>query len=382
MTEEHLNYDVENPGDTTTKPTDEPGKTPDEIETSTEISSYPIEKYKKQHRIWKTVGLCLIGFYIIACVGIIFTIRFISRKINGQDTMLDTIEIPVMESVSTVDSSVEWVPDDPFYRQNIEDGSTIIKVPAGDFLMGNPGLSVYLDEYWVYETEVTVVQYRDFLNSSDWPQDEYWKDWVEDRPNLHMYYSGEWWVDEGYEDYPVVDITWADARAYCQWAGGDLPTEAQWEKAARGEDLRNYPWGMSSWTGSFAFANICGTNCLEEIEVPMGIDDGYATAAPVGSYPEGASPYGALDMFGNVAEWTLDWYAANDFDQIDLVNPQGPSNGETRVYRGGSWRSGIFYYEVDGNGDSILTQLDIRSRGSADPQLISNSLGFRCVIEP
>jgi formylglycine-generating enzyme required for sulfatase activity len=104
--------------------------------------------------------------------------------------------------------------------------------------------------------------------------------------------------------------------------------------------------------------------------------------APVGSFPEGISPYGALDMFGNVGEWTLDWWAESDFDQLDLVNPQGPADGEERVFRGGGWYSEINLYRLNGNEDSIHAQYDLRSRGSDDPEVMNSGVGFRCVIEP
>ena len=140
------------------------------------------------------------------------------------------------------------------------------------------------------------------------------------------------------DDHPVVQVSWFDAEAYCAWAGGSLPTEAQWEKAARGTDGRTYPWG-SVFDGTWL--NYCDASCEGG---DTAFDDGYRFTAPVGSYPAGASPYGALDMAGNVWEWTADWYDDGYYAVSPASNPTGPDSGQYRVLRGGSWnhdRSGM-----------------------------------------
>ena len=191
------------------------------------------------------------------------------------------------------------------------DRTPYVHVPAGEFEMGSttgdndeqPVHRVYLDEYWIGQTEVTNAQYALCVSAGGCTAP-----------------SNSRWQDSDYRDHPVTHVDWNQARAYCAWAGVRLPTEAEWEKAARGTDGRIYPWGNSAPDDRFAnYGNII---------------DG---TTPVGNYPEGASPYGALDMAGNVWEWVNDWYDSDYYSQSPSENPQGPATGESRVLRGGSW---------------------------------------------
>ena len=187
----------------------------------------------------------------------------------------------------------------------------MVYVPAGDFLMGSkngegydrerPQHTVYLDGYWIYKNEVTVAQYRNFCKTTGRN--------MPDPPNWG-------WKD----DHPVVNVTWDEAKAYCEWAGAALPTEAQWEKAARGTDGRIYPWG-NDWDKT-------RLNSYQS---------GSTATTPVGNYPGGASPYGCLDMAGNGWQWCADWYDATYYANSPARNPTGPATGTTRVLRGGSW---------------------------------------------
>ncbi|MBM3239487.1 hypothetical protein FJZ31_24605 [Candidatus Poribacteria bacterium] len=209
--------------------------------------------------------------------------------------------------------------------RNPKDGAEMIYIPEGEFIMGTsdeqidillrqfpdrkrslvddekPQHRVYLDGYWIYKYEVTVAQYRKFCQETkrQMPEEPSWG-----------------WQAE----HPIVNVTWNDAVAYCQWAGVELPTEAQWEKAARGTGGRIWPWG-NKWD-----ANKCNNS-----------QTGPQKTTPVGNYPQGASPYGVMDMVGNVSEWCADWYDENYYQNSPARNPQGPSSGKWRVLRGGSW---------------------------------------------
>jgi len=268
-------------------------------------------------------------------------------------------------------------------KQSTTDGTLQVFVPAGKFIMGSDAYDSYmsapvsLDAFWIDQTEVTNVMFAKFISAANYRTD------AENKGYGYVYQissddtvktSGANWQHphgpgsdlKGLEQYPVVQVSWNDATAYCQWAGRRLPTEAEWEKAARGTDGRLYPWGNQEWAGNLA-------NLMDrQLNPAYTVDDGHAGIAPVGSYPDGASPYGALDMIGNVAEWAADWYAY-PYPQSDqtttVVNPQGPTTGESRVMRGGAWGS-----NDDNDGEKRLAS----HRNWNLPYLSADEAGFRC----
>ncbi len=218
----------------------------------------------------------------------------------------------------------------------------MIYIPGGGYLMGadreeadqGPAHMVWVDGFFIDETEVTNADYRKFVEATGHPEPNYWDDGRFNGP-----------------DQPVVGVSWFDAMAYAEWAGKRLPTEAEWEKAAKGNDDRRYPWG----------------DILEE-EVHLNFNDNLERPADVGSYPKGKSPYGLLDMAGNVWEWVNDWYATDYYSKSPARNPTGPESGQYRVLRGGSWYSNRYFVRC-------------AFRDYADPDLKDDDVGFRCAAD-
>ncbi len=241
----------------------------------------------------------------------------------------------------------------------------LVYVPAGEFIMGSgnsevdekPIHTVDLKAFWIDQTEVTNSMY------ATWVSDGLCKEPINTSSYTHPSYYG----NPEFDNYPVLYVDWNMANAYCSWVGRRLPTEAEWEKAARGTNARTYPWG-NRFDG--AIVNFCDTNCPFS-HADKSSNDGYTDVAPVGSYPSGQSIYGALDMAGNVWEWVNDWYDENYYVSSPEANPLGPNllDGQYRVLRGGSWGS---YY-------SLVRSVD---RGWNDPALTFIDIGFRCARTP
>jgi formylglycine-generating enzyme required for sulfatase activity len=266
------------------------------------------------------------------------------------------------------------------------DGAAMVYVPGGSFEMGSdaaalesarqlcieystdpataratcshaafadehPAHRVALNGFWIDRTEVTNGRYgRCVAAGACTPPAE-----------SGSYTRKSYFGDRQYKDYPVIWVTWQQATEYCEWAGGRLPTEAEWEYAARGPQGSTYPWG-DAFDGTLL--NYCDAGC------PAGpkdaqVDDGFADTAPVGSFVGGASWCGALDLGGNVREWVSDWYG--EYPAEPQANPQGPSSGESRIPRGGSW---------------LDLPDDIRSanRGANAPDYTRHKVGFRCAL--
>ena len=222
------------------------------------------------------------------------------------------------------------------------------------FASEEPRHDITLDAFWMDQTEVTNRMYAQCVTAGacSLPRDtgSYTRD---------SYYS-----DNAYADYPVIYVDWYQAVAYCAWAGRRLPTEAEWEVAARGglED-QLYPWG-DTFDGQLA--NFCDVNCELEWHHPDQ-NDGYAETAPVASYP--ANGYGLFDLSGNVWEWVADWYDAGYYSSSPSENPTGPAPSGTRGLRGGAWVN---------SGDILRVAI----RDLESPYNWYRSVGFRCALSP
>ncbi|MBX3235682.1 MAG: formylglycine-generating enzyme family protein [Nitrospiraceae bacterium] len=220
-------------------------------------------------------------------------------------------------------------------------------IPEGEFLMGADGTEaledekpqhrVWLDRFEIDLHEVTTRQYAAFLS-----QEKRITPWLWESVDLAVHH-----------DRPVIGVSWGDAEAYCRWRGRRLPTEAEWEKAARGTDGRLYPWGNSAPTQ--AQANFA-----------LGARFSYSQALmPVRSYETGVSPYGLFQMAGNVWEWVADWYEAGYYERSPVRNPPGPEAGSFKVLRGGAWSDLPKY---------LLTY----GRFKLSPDTQNSYTGFRC----
>jgi formylglycine-generating enzyme required for sulfatase activity/predicted Ser/Thr protein kinase len=233
-------------------------------------------------------------------------------------------------------------------RTRAADGMVMVYVPGGTFKMGSdngesdqkPVHSVTLDAFWIDRTEVTNAQYAKCVAAKQCAEPS------EKTSNTRASYYG----NPDFANYPVIYVSWDDANKYCGWAGGQLPTEAQWEYAARGPQSYTYPWGNDPPNDKLLNYNRYVADTTE-----------------VGSYPRGASWVGALDMAGNVWEWVEDWYAS--YPDLPQTNPTGPTSGNYRVLRGGSWRdyapsvrSASLYYDTPASRSALV--------------------GFRCVAAP
>lgn len=238
------------------------------------------------------------------------------------------------------------------------DGAPMVHVPAGPFPMGVPAgdrdggrdeyprHEVLLDAYYIDTYEVTHGRYAEFIKATGHRAPQHTKN-----PARTLWTGST--VSESLRNRPVINVDWYDADAYCRWAGKRLPTEAEWEKAARGTDGRRFPWGNVEPTDKHLNYNQRW--------------QGEKTLMPVGSYEAGKSPYGAYDMAGNVWEWVADWYDPLYYEKSPAANPKGPETGAQKVLRSSGW--------------SVETPLvRIFTRVQSDPLNRNDSTGFRCAL--
>lgn len=285
-----------------------------------------------------------------------------------------------------------------------KDSMEMVYVPSGNFIMGSnneqldkamkdcrkmhdaendcprhiyakqeqPQHELYIDAFWIDKTEVTNAQFCEFLNVNG-NQTTNGVKWFEPgaghRGIIYGYIEetdNVFYPKVGFENYPVIEVSWFGAKAYCDWIGGRLPTEAEWEYAAKGTTNNIYPWG-NEFNGSivnyrdatFDFDNLGKDSCFS---------DGFPMWSPVGSYPDGASWCGALDLAGNVHEWVYDWYADDYYSTSLNENPKGPENGALKICKGGSWYDPSWHVRCSYR--KILNPSSARMHW----------IGFRCVM--
>ncbi len=313
------------------------------------------EKQKQRFPKWG-YGV-IIGIVSIAVIGLLIgvSIKLIKEKLGGEEhsviiltqtaTLIPTVETSITTPAPTESAgftpTTELILGIGSTMVNEIDGADLVYVPAGEFIMGSesdlafnneaPEHTVYVDAYWIYIYEVTNAQYRSCIAENHC------------QGNLNDYSEDE---------LPAVNVTWYEADLYCTAMGGRLPTEAEWEKAARGMDDRNYPWGNSSPNCDLAYMEKCGPGKI-----------------PVGSLPEGMSPYGVMDMAGNAWEWTADWYEFTFYNHSPDNNPAGPVSGDKRAVRGVTWYP-------------FHRSMRVSYRWSYYPENSYSTIGFRCVIDP
>lgn len=326
----------------------------------------------------------IIGATLAIILPLIFLIRAnLSSSVPGAEidpsTALPTDASIILTEVSAGTSAVSIAPTNTnsptstpeptieTYSTRLRkiDGMEQVFVPASSFIMGSdyeeerekPQHTVWLDDYWIDTYEVTNAQYAMCVSAGACNAPDYRNSLTQDR-----YYG-----NTSFDNYPVIFVSWYDASDYCGWVGGRLPTEAEWEKAARGDqDARRFPWGNDFASN---YANLCDRNCTMSWK-NNSYDDSYIDTAPITSFPDGVSQFGAMNMAGNICEWVADWYKADYFyNKQDWSEPIGPSSGSTRVIKGGSW-----YDDTD--------ILRVSARYGFDPNKSFYDVGFRCVSQP
>jgi len=269
-------------------------------------------------------------------------------------------------ALDVADMTIEWTPEGKRLaaeRIKLPSHDEMVLVPAGPFLMGSdkkvdpkayltemPQHTVHLDAYEIDKHEVTTVQFLKFVLATA------------RAPLIDWRYDGGNFQDT-MVNHPVMHVSWQEATDYCTWAGKRLPTEAEWEKAARGEDGRIYPWGdqpAGLSRANFGRGGLSGPVRDRPERLML-----YPPIISVDKYENALSPYGAYQMAGNVAEWVADWYDKEYYKTAPDKNPKGPEKGTQRAFRGGGW--------IDSTPSVRVAQ-----RNGTEPTTKMNWLGFRC----
>lgn len=264
-----------------------------------------------------------------------------SKQMKALASSIKTEARPAPSSVPSLDYSM--------YKTKIGDeGREMVQIPEGPFIMGSkdgdpdevPERQVFLKAFYLDRKEVSQEEYARFAKMTKRPL-----------PKIEVFEDDQSKLLQ--PEFAAMSMTWDEAAAYCKWAGKRLPTEAEWEKAGRGEGKRKYAWGDTFMMNGRANANVDGS------------EDGYRYLAPPGSFETGRGPYGIYDMTGNVAEWVADAYDEHYYQKAPYRDPKGPETGDLKVVRGGSWRETEHNARLSKRFAAKLWRTDI-------------TIGFRC----
>ena len=311
----------------------------------------------------KFSGIILLVLFLASCTHL-SSAKLTQTAVSSSPTLTLTVAPGNIEddisATGTVSAQENQTPTPPVYEIRAIDQAEIVLIPEGPFTMGcdpdhNGGFpcnfdelplhEVYLSAYKIDKYEVTNAQYQACVEAGACTEPLY-----KYSASRTSYYG-----NPAYQDYPMVSVSWGEASAYCAWVGGRLPTEAEWEKAARGTAVIAYPWGDQDPNCQLANSanNATGELCLTD-------------TAAVGSYPLGMSEYGVYDMAGNVWEWVSDWYGSSYYAISPYENPTGVEDGTEKVVRGGSW-------------DYSWNKIRVVYNSNHSPDERRVDFGFRCV---
>lgn len=310
----------------------------------------------------KTIHLSL--FFLLAACGTQVTLVPTSSQ-SSIPTVVEGSLTPMNVPPTGMPAFTPVPSPTPFtFRISAMDGMTQLFVPAGSVYMGGldvllendelPAHHVQLHAFWIDQVEVTNGMYGLCVQAGA----------CRLPAKLNSDNRGDYFGSPEFKDYPVVHVAWYDADSYCSWAGRRLPTEAEWERAARGDDMRTFPWGDEP-------PNANNSNSLNIL----------GDTSRVGSYAQGAGPFGALDMSGNVWEWVADYYDSNYYSGSPQANPTGPGDGGLdfmRVIRGGSFQDDLVSLRIPNRGREAGPNLSAISGGDSFYGSSSVRIGFRC----
>jgi formylglycine-generating enzyme required for sulfatase activity/tRNA A-37 threonylcarbamoyl transferase component Bud32 len=381
-------------------------KTTDSLQTVAAVAPAPIPASRREDRRWLWVVGALLAVLLLCGLPLgVGTYNLVNKGVFSllpPPTATSTpIPSPTRRPPPTVTPTAvppTAIPAGATFINPIDD-LTVSYIPEGTFTMGSdtnftnrrgfcltPQHKVTLDAYWMNQTEVTVAAFRKFVEATGYMTEGeqlgnagwIWNYKINNWEKIESPDSGPNWekpqggrkVPTGLDDHPVTQVSWNDANAYCEWTGGRLPTEAEWERAARGDrDTRIYPWVGNELLGNLLNFGEKSFKCKW---CDYHVNDNYQYTAPVGSYPDGVSPFGLFDMAGNVYEWVQDSYDGTScYSSKPVTNPVSPEGGKERLMRGGSYAD----YE------DFYWKLRVDNRWSRLPGSAFADVGIRCVYD-